>query len=62
MQAGVEIVLISVTIIIYAIIALLIITGDTEFFTKPLLEITIDEFISIIFVIGWIIVILGDRR
>lgn len=61
----VEIVLISVTIIIYAIMALLIVASDvkpSEFFARPLLEITVGEFVSIMFAIGWIVVVLGGRR
>ncbi len=60
-----EIVLASVTIIIYAIMALLIVTGDvepTKFLAKPLFEITVGEFASIMFAVGWIIVVLGGRR
>lgn len=60
-----EIMLISVTIIGYTIIALLVVTGDVkpaEFFAKPLLEITVGEFASIMFVIGWIVIALGGKR
>lgn len=61
----VEIALISVTIIIYAIMVLLIVTSDvklSEFFARPLLEITVGEFTGIMFAIGWIVIVLGGRK